>query len=87
MTKEFRVAHQAFKLSLDDLEKITINSMKSAFIPYNRRIRLIYDVIKPWYQKARLRLKAKRYGCTSTSSGMPRRNRSAAPCAPTGSAR
>jgi adenosine deaminase len=60
MTKEFRVAHQAFKLSLDDLEKITINAMKSAFIPYNRRIRLIYDTIKPGYQKARLRLKAKR---------------------------
>jgi adenosine deaminase len=60
MTREFKVAHQVFKLSLDDLEKITINSMKSAFIPYNRRIRLIYDVIKPGYQKARLRLKARK---------------------------
>jgi adenosine deaminase len=60
MTKEFKVAHQVFKLSLDDLEKVTINSMKSAFIPYNRRIRLIYDVIKPGYQKAGLRLKARR---------------------------
>ncbi len=57
MTKEFKIAHQVFKLSLDDLEKITINSMKSAFIPYNKRIRLIYDVIKPGYQKARQRLK------------------------------
>ena len=53
MTKEFMLAHQAFKLGLDDLEKITINSMKSAFIPYNRRIQLIYDVIKPGYSKAR----------------------------------
>jgi adenosine deaminase len=60
MTKEFKVAHQVFKLTLDDLEKITINSMKSAFIPYNRRIRLIYDVIKPGYLKARQRLKARR---------------------------
>jgi adenosine deaminase len=60
MTKEFKVAHQVFKLTLEDLEKITINSMKSAFIPYNRRIRLIYDVIKPGYQKARQRLKARR---------------------------
>jgi adenosine deaminase len=57
MTKEYRIAHQVFKLSLDDLEKLTINSMKSAFIPYNRRIRLIYDVIKPGYAKAKLRLK------------------------------
>jgi len=57
MTKELRIAHQVFKLGLDDLEKITINSMKSAFIPYNRRIRVIYDVIKPGYAKARQRLK------------------------------
>jgi adenosine deaminase len=57
MTKELRIAHQAFRLGLDDLEKITLNSMKSAFIPYNRRIRLIYDVIKPGYAKARQRLK------------------------------
>ncbi|HET6273495.1 MAG TPA: adenosine deaminase [Bacteroidota bacterium] len=57
MTKEFKIAHQVFKLGLDDLEKITINSMKSAFIPYNKRIRLIYDVIKPGYTKARAQLK------------------------------
>ncbi len=57
MTKEFKIAHQVFRLSLDDLEKITINAMKSAFIPYNRRIRVIYDVIKPGYAKARARLK------------------------------
>jgi adenosine deaminase len=56
MTKELSLAHRMFKLGLDDLEKITINAMKSAFIPYNRRIRLIYDVIKPGYAKARQRL-------------------------------
>lgn len=53
MTKEFGIAHKVFKLGLDELEKITINSMKSAFIPYNRRIRIIYDVIKPGYAEAR----------------------------------
>jgi len=57
MTNEFKIAHQLFKLTLDDLEKITINAMKSAFIPYNRRIKLIYDVIKPGYAKARQRLR------------------------------
>lgn len=56
LTKEFRVAHQAFRLGLDDFEKITINSMKSAFIPYNRRIELIYDIIKPGYSRARAAL-------------------------------
>lgn len=57
MTKEFKIAHQAFKLTLDDLEKLSINAMKSAFIPYNRRIALIYEVIKPGYAKARQQLK------------------------------
>jgi adenosine deaminase len=60
MTREFRLAQEAFKLGLDDLEKITINSMKSAFIPYNRRIQLIYDVIKPGYQRARMPPKSRR---------------------------
>lgn len=53
MSKEFALAHKAFNLGLDDLEKLTINAMKSAFIPYNRRIKLIYDIIKPGYAKVR----------------------------------
>jgi adenosine deaminase len=57
MTKEFKLAHRLFKLGLDDLEKITINSMKSAFIPHKRRIQLIYEVIKPGYSKTRMALK------------------------------
>jgi adenosine deaminase len=60
MTKELKIAHQVFKLGLDDLEKLTINAMKSAFIPYNRRIEFIYDVIKPGYAKARALLTRKR---------------------------
>ena len=57
MVKEFQVAAETFDLTLNDFEKITINSMKSAFIPHNRRIDLIYDVIKPGYAKARASLK------------------------------
>ncbi len=57
MTRELTLAHQAFELDLDDIEKITINAMKSAFLPYNRRTQLIFDVIKPGYRKARERLK------------------------------
>jgi adenosine deaminase len=56
MTKEYKIAHQVFKLNLEALEKLTINAMKSAFVPYNRRIQLIYDVIKPGYAKARVGL-------------------------------
>ncbi|MGJ8696923.1 MAG: adenosine deaminase [Verrucomicrobiaceae bacterium] len=51
MTKEFEVAVRTFDLSIHDLEKITINSIKSAFIHFDERIRLIFDVIKPGFRK------------------------------------
>jgi len=60
MTKELKIAHQVFRLGLDELEKITINAMKSAFIPYNRRIQIIYDVIKPGYSRARAKLRKRK---------------------------
>jgi adenosine deaminase len=53
MTREFGLAAEAFKLDLRDLETITINSMKSAFIPYQPRCDLIYDVIKPGYRRVK----------------------------------
>ncbi|HEV2351492.1 MAG TPA: adenosine deaminase [Terriglobia bacterium] len=53
MTREFQSAAETYGLTLDDFEKITINAMKSAFIPYHKRIQLIYDVIKPGYAQAR----------------------------------
>lgn len=56
MTKEFLTAIKYFNLSFDDIEKITINSMKSAFIPYKERLHYIYNVIKPGYQKIREQL-------------------------------
>ncbi|MDD8019556.1 MAG: adenosine deaminase, partial [Bacteroidota bacterium] len=53
LTDEYHLAHQKFGLSLDDLEKITINAMKSAFIPYKDRIKIIYDRLKPGFAKAK----------------------------------
>ncbi len=54
MTKEFQIAQDTFGLGLADFEKVTINAIKSAFIPFDARIRLIYDVIKPGYAKLRV---------------------------------
>jgi adenosine deaminase len=56
MSKEFAAARDTFGLTLDDFEKLTINAMKSAFIPYDQRIAFIYKVIKPGYAKIRASL-------------------------------
>ena len=53
MTQEFEAAAESFGLSLDDFEKITINAMKSAFLPYDQRCDFIYSIIKPGYAKIR----------------------------------
>jgi adenosine deaminase len=53
MTKEFEAAADTFGLTLDDFERITINAMKSAFLPYDQRCDFIYSVIKPGYAKLR----------------------------------
>jgi adenosine deaminase len=53
MTREFEAAADTFGLTLDDFEKITINAMKSAFLPYKQRCDLIYSIIKPGYAEIR----------------------------------
>ena len=53
MTREFLAAAETFGLTLDDFEKITINAMKSAFLPYDARCNLIYNTIKPGYARLR----------------------------------
>jgi adenosine deaminase len=56
LTDEYHTAADVFDLKLDDLEKLTINAMKSAFMPYKRRIPFIYDKIKPGFATAREQL-------------------------------
>jgi adenosine deaminase len=53
LTDEYCTAAGMFDLNLEDLEKLTINAMKSAFTPYKQRIGLIYNVLKPGFAKAR----------------------------------
>ncbi len=50
LTKEFMVAIENFNINLEDVEKLTINAMKSAFIPYKERLDYIYKTIKPGFQ-------------------------------------
>jgi adenosine deaminase len=53
MTKEFEAARDTFGLTLNDFEIITVNAMKSAFLPYHQRCDFIYNVLKPGYAKIR----------------------------------
>ncbi len=56
LTKEYLIATQLFGISLDDIEKLNINAMKSSFLTYEERLKYIYNIIKPGYQKVREKL-------------------------------
>jgi adenosine deaminase len=49
MTKEFSQLADAFGYDLSDFQWFTLNAMKSAFIPFDERLAMINDVIKPGY--------------------------------------
>jgi adenosine deaminase len=49
MTREFEQLAAAFDYGLRDFQWFTVNAMKSAFIPFDERLALIDDVIKPRY--------------------------------------
>jgi adenosine deaminase len=49
MTREFVQLRDAFGYDLRDFQWFTVNAMKSAFIPFDERLALINDVIKPGY--------------------------------------
>ena len=53
MTKEFEAAGIPLVCLWRTFEKITINAMKSAFLPYDQRCDFIYSAIKPVYVKVR----------------------------------
>jgi adenosine deaminase len=49
MSREFAQLHDAFGYGLDDFEWLTVNAMKSAFAPFDERLRIINGTIKPRY--------------------------------------
>jgi len=51
MTKELLIAARRYKLTIKDMEKLTLNAMKSAFTRFPERLRIIYDVLKPGYSQ------------------------------------
>ncbi len=49
MTSEMAALNRAFGWELDDFRWLTINAMKSAFLPFDERLGIINDTIKPGY--------------------------------------
>jgi adenosine deaminase len=49
MTEEMHRLVEAFGYDLADLRWFTINAMKSAFLPFDQRLEIIDEVIKPGY--------------------------------------
>ena len=49
MTSEMDALCEAFGYGLDDLRWFTVNAMKSAFLPFDERLALIEEQIKPAY--------------------------------------
>ena len=49
LSSEFAALASVFGLGLDEMEWLTLNGMKSAFEPFDGRLRLINGVIKPGY--------------------------------------
>ncbi|MFD3519556.1 adenosine deaminase [Streptomyces sp. NPDC058653] len=49
MSREFELLVEAFDYTLDDMQWFSVNAMKSAFIPFDERLAMINEVIKPGY--------------------------------------
>ena len=56
MSREFALLNEAFDFTLDDFQWLTINAMKSAFIPFDERLAITNERIKPGYAELRAEL-------------------------------
>jgi adenosine deaminase len=53
LSGEFAALDAAFGLGLDEIEWLTLNAMKSAFLPFDERLAMITDTIKPGFAALR----------------------------------
>lgn len=53
LSSEFQALDEAFGIGLGEMEWLTINALKSAFAPFDERLRLINEVVKPGYARLR----------------------------------
>jgi adenosine deaminase len=55
LSGEFAALDEAFGIGLGEIEWLTLNAMKSAFAPFDERLRIINEVVKPGYARLRAR--------------------------------
>ena len=55
LSSEFAALDAAFGIGLGEMEWLTINAMKSAFAPFDERLRIIGEIVKPGYARLRAR--------------------------------
>jgi adenosine deaminase len=51
MSREMALLTEAFGWGWSELQWLTINAMKSSFIPFDERLTIINETIKPAYAK------------------------------------
>ncbi|MHA4775514.1 adenosine deaminase [Streptomyces sp. MSC1_001] len=68
MSREFELLNEAFAYTLDDMQWFTVNAMKSAFIPFDERLAMINEVIKPGYAELKSEWLFRQTATTSDSS-------------------
>ncbi|MEU6623086.1 adenosine deaminase [Streptomyces litmocidini] len=68
MSREFELLIDVFDYTLDDMQWFTVNAMKSAFIPFDERLAMINEVIKPGYAELKSEWLFQQTATTSESS-------------------
>jgi adenosine deaminase len=53
LSSEFAMLSAAFGIGLDEMEWLTLNAMKSAFWPFDGRLRIINEQVKPGFARLR----------------------------------
>ncbi|HEY9329481.1 MAG TPA: adenosine deaminase [Streptomyces sp.] len=70
MSREFEKLTETFGYTLDDMQWFTVNAMKSAFIPFDERLAMISDVIKPGYAELKSEWLFEQTAATSVSTSV-----------------
>jgi adenosine deaminase len=59
LSREFATLMSTFDIGLDEMQWLSTNAMKSSFLAFDERLRLINGVIKPGYERIMAELQAR----------------------------